>query len=98
LVQLDRRPERDHVDQADVAQLQSGQDHQDETDRIGPVPDPDRERVNVDALHVGFLRWAYPDFLLDPRGMRRILRYGASGASPPAAGPPGPCSCGFANR
>ena len=51
IVHADRRAERHHIDQPDIADLHAGEDHQDEADGIGPVPDPDRQRVNVESVH-----------------------------------------------
>ena len=49
IVHADRGAERHHVDQPDIADLHARQDHQDEAEGIGPVPDPDRQRVDVES-------------------------------------------------
>src|SRR5476651_2505196 len=51
VMQDDRRPERQQIDQSDVTYLKAGYDHHHESERVGPVPDPDGERVNVDSWH-----------------------------------------------
>src|SRR5450759_4111808 len=52
IVHSDRRPERHHIDQPDIADLHAGENHQEETDGIGPVPESNRQRVDVESLHV----------------------------------------------
>ena len=43
--------ERHQIDQADVADLQAGDDHENEAERIGPVPDSDRQGMDIEFLH-----------------------------------------------
>src|SRR5665647_3019865 len=49
VVGADGGVERHDVDQPDITNLHSRQDHQDETQRIGPVPNADRQRVDVES-------------------------------------------------
>src|SRR3990172_11026341 len=51
VMQDDRRPERQQIDQSDVTYLNAGDDHRHESERVDPVPDPDGKRVNVDSRH-----------------------------------------------